>query len=114
MPMLHEVVQPYLKSLAVFECPSDTGTMVLDNHFPREFITNPSMYRKYGSSYFFRTEIAFKYFTHSSFQLPAIINVLFYGAGHWHGSGRALRADDNFDTAFDLLRTYRYNTLFGD
>ena len=42
------------------------------------------------------------------------MNVLFDGAGHWHGAGRALRLDDDIETVFDLLRGYRYNTLFGD
>ena len=48
------------------------------------------MYQTYGSSYFFRTEIAFRSYSDSSFQLPANTNVMFDGAGHWHGSGRAL------------------------
>ncbi len=114
MPMLHEVLQPYVKSKEVFFCAADTGTSVLDSHFPQVFVTSPSMYRTYGSSYFFRTEIAFRAFTDSSFQLPANVNVYFDGAGHWHGDGRGLQADDSFDTVVRLLRGYRYNVLFGD
>ena len=114
MPMLHEALQPYLKSYEVFRCPGDVGTRVLDSHFPQKFVTNPSMFAVYGSSYFFRTEIAFRYFTDSGFSLPAEVNVLFDGAGHWHGDGRALDIDDNQDTYWMLMRTYRYNVLFGD
>jgi prepilin-type N-terminal cleavage/methylation domain-containing protein len=114
MPMLHEVLQPYLKSPEIFRCPSDTGTHVLDNHFPTRFATSPSMYATYGSSYFFRTEIAFRYFTQSSFQLPADINVLFDGAGHWHGEGGPLKPEEELDVALKRLRGYRYNCLFGD
>lgn len=114
MPLMSEALQPYLKNKGVFECPSDTGTAVLDNHFPEPFPTAPSMFAQYGSSYFFRTEIAFRAFSQTGFQLPADVNVLFDGAGHWHGDGRALRLDDDFGTAFRLLRNYRYNTLYGD
>jgi prepilin-type N-terminal cleavage/methylation domain-containing protein len=114
MPMLHEVLQPYIKSKGVFECPADSGTQVLDSHFPQKFPTSPSMYSKYGSSYFFRTEIAFRAFSDSTFQLPANVNVYFDGAGHWHGDGRELREDDDYDTVIRLLRGYRYNCLFGD
>jgi prepilin-type N-terminal cleavage/methylation domain-containing protein len=114
MPMLHEVLQPYLKSKDVFHCPSDTGTEVLDSHFPQDFVTSPSIYAIYGSSYFFRTEIAFRFFSDSSFKLPANVNVLFDGAGNFHGDGRALHKDDDPDTVVRLLNGYRYNCLYGD
>jgi len=114
MPMLHEALQPYLKNTDVFFCPGDSGTRVLDSHFPQQFVTAPSMFKTYGSSYFFRTEIAFRAFSDSSFQLPASVNVLFDGAGHWHGDGRGLERDDSFETYVRLMRGYRYNTLFGD
>ncbi|MBC8063980.1 MAG: prepilin-type N-terminal cleavage/methylation domain-containing protein [Chlorobia bacterium] len=114
MPLMSEVLQPYLKNKDVFQCPSDAGTQVLDNHFPEPFVTSPSMFKTYESSFFFRTEIAFRFFSQTSFELPANINVLFDGAGHWHVPERGLRADDNFATYSDLIRKYRYNTLFGD
>ena len=114
MPMLHEVLQPYMKSLELFHCPSDQGGKYLDNHWPDKILAGGSMYGRYGSSYFFRTEIAFKYFTQTKFKLPSDINVLFDGAGFWHGDGRAISdADGPFEVS-RLLRTYRYNTLFGD
>lgn len=114
MPLFSEVLQPYLKNKEAFHCPSDTGTRMLDNHFPVQFQTSPSMYAVYQSSYFFRTEIAFKAFTQRGFRLPAKINILFDGAGHWHGSARALAPTDDVNTYNDLLSQYRYNTLFGD
>jgi general secretion pathway protein G len=112
MPMLHEAVQPYLKNKDVFKCPSDSGTAVLDNHFPKPFVTSPSMFATYGSSYFFRTEIAFRSFSQTDFKLPADVNVLFDGAGHWHGGAGALQAQDQ--SPFDKFQKFRYNTLFGD
>lgn len=114
MPLLTDVLQPYLKSYEIFRCPSDSGSKMLDSHPDTEFVTSPSMFQTYGSSYFFRTEIAFKQFSDSTFKLPSNVNVLFDGAGHWHGSGRALEKGDFGDTAVRLLQSYRYNTLFGD
>lgn len=114
MPTMQDALAPYLKTTLVFECPRDTGTKVLDSHFPRPFLSSPSMYKTFGSSYFFRTEIAFRAFSQTNFQLPADVNVIFDGAGHWHGSARALEPDDNGQTYVDLIRQYRYNVLFGD
>lgn len=114
MPLIQDALEPYTKSKQVFQCPSDTGAFVLDNHFPDPFVAQPSVYRTYGNSYFFRTEIAFRYFSSTSFQLPANVNVMFDGAGHWHGTRPATRPDDSFQTYLYNLRQYRYNTLFGD
>ena len=114
MPMLQDVLLPYMKSLEVFHCPSDIGAEVLDNNFPRPIEGRGSMYGSFGSSYFFRTEIAFQYFTQTRFKLPSNVNVIFDAAGHWHGDGRALRRSDSSYDAFALLKTYRYNTLYGD
>ena len=116
MPLLQDVLQPYLKNKEVFRCPADSGAFVLDNHLFDPFPAQPSMYAYYGNSYFFRTEIAFRAFSQTGFQLPANVNVMFDGAGHWHSSERAIRPDDqnNFQEAFRVLRNYRYTTLFGD
>lgn len=114
MPLMSEALQPYVKSKEIFHCPADTGTRVLDNHFPMPFKSAPSMFATYGSSYFFRTEIAFKAFTQTNFQLPTDVNVMFDGAGHWHAGARAASPDDDFETVIDLLGSYRYNCLFGD
>ncbi|MBL8049390.1 MAG: prepilin-type N-terminal cleavage/methylation domain-containing protein [Chthonomonas sp.] len=128
MPLIHEALGPYVraqqnfssvaaaggqvKTQAVFQCPSDTGSRTLDSHPTIPFTTSPSMFRVYGSSYFFRTEIAFKYFSSTQFQLPANVNVLFDASGHWHGDGGKL--DLNDPGAGQKLRQYRYNVLFGD
>ena len=114
MPMLHEALEPYTKSRKVFQCPADTGTQVLDTHFDLDFVSSPSAFATWGSSYLFRTEIAFKVFSQSALQIPAQINVYFDGAGHWHGSSRGLHQDDDFQTAMGLMHDFRYNVLFGD
>jgi general secretion pathway protein G len=114
LPMMHEVLQPYIKSREIFHCPADSGSAVLDNHFPVVLASAPSMFATFGSSYFFRTEIAFREMTGTSFQLPADVNVMFDGAGHWHSGARRLELNDAFPDVFDLQRQFRYNTLFGD
>lgn len=112
MPMLHEALQPYIKSREIFHCPSDTGSEVLDSHPDVDFRTSPSMFKSYGTSYLFRTEIAFRFFTQSSLSLPSDVNVLFDGAGHWHPNARPLRRQDGI--TYEQLQSYRYNVLFGD
>jgi general secretion pathway protein G len=114
MPMLHEALQPYVKSLEVFRCPADDGTDVLDNFPWIEFKASPSVNKVYGTSYSFRTEIAFKYFSQTNFQLPSNVNVLFDTAGHWHSKSTRLKLGDGGAKTRELLRSFRYSTLFGD
>jgi prepilin-type N-terminal cleavage/methylation domain-containing protein/prepilin-type processing-associated H-X9-DG protein len=105
--MVNEVLQPYVKSKELFHCPSDTG-------FDREDFTGlqidpggkpanayPSSFAKFGTSYYYRTEITEKNASESSFNEPANVNTLFDGAGSWHGSGF-------------LNQTWKYNVLFAD
>ncbi len=114
MPLISEVVQPYIKSKDVFHCPSDDGTDTVDDHPWIDFKTAPTMFATYGSSYFFRTEIAFKIFSQTQFRLPADINVLFDAAGHWHGDGGRVHLNDGGYTYYNKVLGFRYNTLYGD
>jgi prepilin-type N-terminal cleavage/methylation domain-containing protein len=114
MPLLQDALYPYTKSYDIFHCPSDNGMEVLDNNFPIPFHTTPTMWKTYGSSYLFRTEIAFKFYTQDHFKLPANVNVLFDAAGHWHGDGRELLPDDDGFAYSRLIPKYRYNCLYGD
>lgn len=114
MPLMSDVLQPYLKSHEVFHCPADSGMEILDNNFPMKLAAEPSLYLRFGTSYFFRTEIAFKQLSQTSFRLPADVNVMMDGAGSWHGSSRAPTTDDDYATYYDLTRNYRYNVVFGD
>lgn len=106
MNMVQDALQPYVKSKELFHCPADTG-------FDREDFTGleidpkgnpknaqPSSYQKFGTSYYYRTEIALRHAGDATFQTPAELNVLFDGAGAWHGS--LFPPND------------RYVTLFGD
>lgn len=114
MPLIWDATNPYIKSKGVWKCPSDSGTAMLDSHFGIELRSAPSLATSYGASYFFRTEIAFKYFQSSQFQLPAQVNVIFDGAGHWHGSASRIERQDSPGRYFEKLQKFRYNCLFGD
>jgi general secretion pathway protein G len=97
--LIQTVLQPYIKSPEIFHCPSDTGFDTEDfTGLPLD--ASPSSFAKFGTSYYYRTEIAEKHAGEMTFQTPAELNVLFDGAGRWHGS--------LFPPAL------RYVTLFGD
>jgi prepilin-type N-terminal cleavage/methylation domain-containing protein len=112
MPFLHEALQPYIKSLELFKCAGDTGTRVLDDRPFIPFENAPTMHAVWKTSYFFRTEIAFKQLSQTGLRNPAETNYLFDAAGHWHGSKGAMEPNDAM--LFEKLKEYRYNTLFGD
>ncbi len=114
MPLIQEVLQPYMKSKDLWKCPADNGTQQSESRQDLEFKSAPSLFLVYGSSYFFRTEIAFKQIQSSSFRLPAETNVIFDGAGHWHAGGRAVAASDSPQEYYNKLFSFRYNVLFGD
>lgn len=106
MPLLQDVLQPYAKNKQIFQCPSDTGFDYEDfTGLPIDPLgkppnANPSSYKKFGTSYFYRTEVAFRHTVEDSLQRPAEVNLYFDGAGGWHGS--------LFPPAL------RYNVVFAD
>ena len=114
MPLLSEAVQPYVKSVEVFRCAADDGSDTVDDHPWLDFGSSPSMFKTYGSSYFFRTEIAFKVFSQTRFSLPSNINVYFDAAGNWHGSGGRVHKNESGFFYFNKIRGFRYSTLYGD
>lgn len=99
MPMIHEVLQPYIRSTEIFRCPSDSGYDVED--FTGEPLdARPTSFRRFGTSYNYRTEITFLRSTEGSLRNPSELNVMFDAAGRWHGG-----------LVTDRMR---YNTLYGD
>jgi prepilin-type N-terminal cleavage/methylation domain-containing protein len=99
MPMLQETLQPYIKSNELFHCPADTGYKIED-FTGRFFDTTPCSYKRFGTSYVFRTEIAFRHGSEASIQDSTQLNVLMDSAGNWHGGL--------------FTSTARYNVLHGD
>jgi general secretion pathway protein G len=116
MPLMIDALQPFVKSLAVFGCPADTGMRVLDFVPWQPFPVTPAVYKvpQYRSSYFYRTEITFNQMSGTSIEFPAQVNVMFDGAGHWHSNGKPIELNMNPNDYFRLIRDYRYNILYGD
>ncbi|MCW3051123.1 MAG: prepilin-type N-terminal cleavage/methylation domain [Chthonomonadales bacterium] len=106
MTHINDALMPYTKSKEMFHCPGDfgfdiedfTGLEIDPTGSPKN--ASPSSFKKFGSSYYYRTEIAFRNAGQQNFQHPAEVNVLFDGAGKWHGT--------------DIPPALRYNVLFGD
>ena len=97
---------PYVKNKEMFHCPADIG-FDLEDFTGREIDptgspknANPSSFKKFGTSYYYRTEIAARHAGEQSFQRPSELNVLFDGAGDWHGT--------------NIPPSWRYNVVFGD
>ena len=113
LPMMNDLLQPYLPSRSIWKCPADRGS-VLDD-ISLEFINSvPSSYEKYGSSYYYRTELTVRQMTSSGLPDISNINVYFDGSGSWHTSKSPLLNTDNLSQIFEKLKQYRYNVLFGD
>jgi len=106
MTHIDDALAPYTKSKEMFHCPADFGFDTEDftgrhiDPFGTPKDAYPSSFKKFGTSYYYRTEIAFRHAGQQNFQRPAELNVLFDGAGRWHGS--------------DIPPALRYNVLFGD
>ena len=60
MAWVHEALGPYVKARDLFHCPSDSGIAIED--FTGQVLNGtPTMYGKFGTSYLYRTEIAFRH-----------------------------------------------------
>lgn len=97
--LLTDVLQPYIQSKQVFSCPADTGFAVPD-FYAVPINAFPTSYEKYGTSYYYRTELAAQHASEASVKLPSQTNVLCDSVGFWHG------------TLMPLAQ--RYNVLFAD
>lgn len=113
IPLMHDLLLSYCPSLKVWECGADKG-QVLDDVSFEPMDTRPSTFEKYGTSYFYRTELTVRNLSGTSLEDLANINVYFDGSGAWHTNGKYLFEDDTFDQTRDTLARYRYNVLFGD
>lgn len=115
MPWLHEVLLPYVKEREIFHCPADTG-MDIEDFTGFELDGRPTMFGKFGTSYLYRTEVAFRHASDTSFQTPAELNVYMDGSGLWHGSGASDLSIGvgHFFEENPQLFSRRFNTLLGD
>jgi general secretion pathway protein G len=113
IPLMHDLLMDYLPSKNVWECPGDKGQLIDDISF-EDMNTVPSSYKRYGSSYYYRTELTVKQLSSTSLGDISGVNVYFDGSGAWHTGLDILRRTDSFDDRMSKLDKYRYNVLFGD
>ncbi|BCM88677.1 hypothetical protein IAD21_00518 [Abditibacteriota bacterium] len=99
MPYLQDCIRTYTSSLELFHCPGDVGFDVAD-FTGISMNALPTSFEKYGSSYYYRTEVAAYQINESAVPTPDRVNLVFDGAGAWHG------------TLVPLQR--RYNLLYAD
>ena len=101
LPLLHDVIDPYVRNKETWRCPSDTGHSGILEISNVQFTAQPSVFAQHACSYAYRTELSFSGKTISGLEQPAAINVLEDLHGGWHG-GRG-----NY-------QEYRYQVLFAD
>jgi prepilin-type N-terminal cleavage/methylation domain-containing protein/prepilin-type processing-associated H-X9-DG protein len=98
-PMINVALQPYLKSTQLFSCPADTGFTQSDfDDVPLD--ATPTSFEKFGTSYYYRTELAALNKGELAVQNLAGVNLFFDGKGIWHGTW--------------IPVAKRYNCLFAD
>lgn len=103
-PMLTEVLEPYVRSRALWQCPSDFGFDICDST-GLPLPARPTCYRKYGMSYFYRTELTLLDLTQEHVARPAETNVLCDASGDWHGA---------YTLPWNRESGKRYNILYAD
>ena len=115
MPLFRDVMLPYVKDPEVFHCPLDNGTNISDDSKGDTFVSSPSLFLQYGSSYDYRSLVAFEQLADTAFRAPASVPVLNDATGAWHGGRPLVVSDfDDMDRVLSVERDFRYNTLFAD
>jgi len=99
MPALKDTLLPYTRNREIWHCRSDTGYTTLEGAgLPLD--GTPTSFDKFGTSYMWRTEVAFEHLGASFLAHPAETNILFDGHGRWHGGNNHIDG--------------RWNILYGD
>ena len=114
MPLLNDLLQPYIKNREIFRSPADGGLKVLDDRPWLPLPASPTMFGKYGSSYFYRTELTFRRIYHSSLPKPAESNMMETASGAWHAGAPLMEESVSPEEWRERVRHYRYNMLFTD
>jgi general secretion pathway protein G len=101
-PLLTDVLRPYVQDDRLWQCAADTGFDISDTTgLPLD--ARPTCYRKFGMSYFYRTELMLYEKAAEDLQFPAQIHVLADASGAWHGA-----------SLINRWQGRRYNVLFAD
>lgn len=114
MPLLSDLLQPYLKNHEVFHSPADYGLKVLDDRPWLPLPASPSVYSAYGSSYFYRTELTFRRIYHSSLPQPSESNMMETASGAWHAGVGLMHEGISSEEWQKRIKTYRYNLIYTD
>lgn len=86
LPLLWQVLDPYVKSKEIWHCPADKGYDVLeDTGLPLN--GRPTGFEAFGTSYMYRTELTFTQSCQENLSDPVVINVFEDSMGDWHGGG---------------------------
>ncbi|MHB8996767.1 MAG: prepilin-type N-terminal cleavage/methylation domain-containing protein [Armatimonadota bacterium] len=99
MPLMVDVVNPYVKSSELWHCPSDKGYDVLEDT-GMALNGRPTGFQAFGTSYMYRTELTFSGAMQETLPDPVATNVIFDSMGDWHGGGK-------YDSG-------RWNVLYAD
>ena len=115
LPYVHEVLQPYVKSKNLFHCPADNG-LIWQEFAHRKMNCTEPLFKKYGTSYLYRTEVAARVVGESAISQPAQFNLYMDASGSWHGTGPGDNSYTDEEWSFGVpdLHLRRFNTLFGD
>jgi len=100
MPVVRFVLDPYVKSMQVWVCPSDTGLEW--DPITSQAINTTSCARDYAMSYSYRTELALRGISTSSLTYPTQVPMFIDSSGAWHFGTR------------NVYDSYRYNVVFCD
>ncbi len=100
MPWLMDALEPYVKNRELWHCPSDTGFDELEDT-GLAMPAHPSSFQAYGTSYFYRTEVAFRQLGPGRITKPAEVNLIFDAHGRWHSGTNRYEGK-------------RWNVLFAD
>ncbi len=84
MPLIHDVLNPYVQNAELWHCASDAGFDELeDSGLPLN--GRPTSFEALQTSYMYRTELTFSRIPVEQLQDPVAVNVFFDGHGAWHG-----------------------------
>jgi prepilin-type N-terminal cleavage/methylation domain-containing protein len=86
MPVFHEIMQPYVRSRAVYRCPSE---------HPNPYGIEENLFDKYGCSYQYLQYPAVLQWTEATFEKPAESLLMCDYATGWHGGTSYLDYRDN-------------------
>lgn len=115
LPVLHDILNPYIKSAAVWRCPSDTGveTTIFTNR-NREFVrvsATPTAFEALGTSYVYRLRFGLESVPYpagcgiEAVHYPPAESLLLMELRGW---------DDAGAEKFDDINTTKVNVCFND